>query len=357
LDLGGTTLTGMRPLCHERLKSFLGFEGPTERIHHGIDERILEWAGTDFRSVGAIVDLPSSHTRILSPVEHVDCWGVRRKVVGGEWQIVESPLRGAPQEALATYPWPEARVDEEQLLQWEAEARALERQGDYVVVAEHPVLGILELGCWLCGYDDFLERMAADQGFVQCFFDRILEIQLAVVEQYYSVLGPYIQLTTSGDDFGSQNGPFISPAMFDELVAPAFSARIERTKQVGRCLYWHHTCGSVFRLMESIIRCGVDILNPVQTSAAEMEPARLKTRFGSDLVFWGGVDVQGFLPRVGTDEVKEGIRELIRTLGKEGGYVMAPAHEMQDDIPPENIAVWVEEAKQGLSDEGYGVVQ
>ncbi|GBE27467.1 methylcobalamin:coenzyme M methyltransferase [bacterium BMS3Bbin03] len=342
IDIGGTSLTGMRPRCKVRLSQLLGFSENTAEDNTGIDEKILRWAGTDFRPVGAIVDLPSRHTRILSPRAAIDCWGVRREIVDGEWQITQSPLKGASLDDLKSFRWPEARVDEKQLEKWGNQAQKLREQNQYVVVAEHPVYGILELGCWMCGYGDFFLKLAADTDFVRFFFDKLLEIQLAVIEQYYSVLGSYADLTTSGDDFGSQNGPLISPAMFGELIVPYFSARIKRTKELAQCPYWHHTCGSVVKLLDQIIDCGVDILNPIQTSAADMEPKLLKDRFGDRIVFWGAVDVQQFLPRAAPEEVPEQIQDLIDVLGEKGGYVMAPAHEMQDDIPPENIAAWVD---------------
>jgi uroporphyrinogen decarboxylase len=275
----------------------------------------------------------------------VDCWGVRREAVGGEWQITKNPLRGATIQDLEAFPWPEPRVDERKLLQWESEAKALRAANRHVVIAEHPVFGILELGFWMCGYDDFCVRLAVEPDFVRRFFDKVLAIQLAVIDQYYSVLGPYIHLTTSGDDFGTQTGPFISPRMFKALIAPYFAARIARTKQLTGGYYWHHTCGSVLALLDAMIACGVDILNPVQVSAARMDPLSLKSAFGDQLTFWGAVDVQQLLPQATPEQVRFAVRSLIEVLGRDGGFVMAPAHEMQDDIPPENIVAWIEAAR------------
>jgi uroporphyrinogen decarboxylase len=349
LDIGGTSLTGMRPGCQERLRDLLGFTGQPASTWRGIDERLLEWAGADFRSVGAIASLPSPHTRTISPTARVDCWGIRRELVGGDWQITHHPLARATMDDLAAFPWPEPRVDEALLASWQAQAQRLRADGRYVVVGEHPVFGILELGCWMCGYDDFLMRMASDPDFVLRFFDRVFAIQMAVIEQYYAILGPCLDLTTSGDDFGGQNGPLISPRMFARFIAPYFTARIARTKQIAPCYFWHHSCGSVFDLLDQILACGVDILNPVQTSAARMAPEQLKAAFGERVVFWGGVDVQRFLPAAAPGEVGDRVRELARVLGQNGGYVMAPAHEMQDDIPPENIVAWVEAMRDGPS--------
>lgn len=342
LDIGGTPLTGMRPRCQERLLDLLGFPGSAVEFGQGVDERILRWAKADFRTVGNILPLPSKHARNISPESNVDCWGVRRDLVDGEMQITESPLRGVSVEDLRSYAWPEGRISDEVLDVLVAQAKELHSQGQYVVVAGHPVFGILELGCWMCGYEEFFIKLALDPDFVWTFFDIVLRIQLEVIDQYYAALGPWIDVTTSGDDFGSQNGPLVSPAMFNAFIAPYFSERIRRTKAVAKCYYWHHTCGSVFKLIDQIIACGVDILNPVQTSAAEMEPRALKERFGDRIVFWGGVDVQQFLPRATPEEVPGRIEELISTLGADGGYIMAPAHQIQDDVPAENIIAWVE---------------
>ena len=333
LDIGATSLTGIRSDCRKRLADLLGFT---------TDEQIREWAGTDFRAVGAIVDLPGTNARRISATARINCWGVRQEHIDGQWQITHNPLRGCSSDDLDSYPWPEARIDEDLLTRWEQEARVLREQDRYVIIAEHPVFGILELGAWMCGYDEFFLKMAMDPDFVIRFFDKVLAIQLAVIEPYYQVLGPYIDLTMSGDDFGAQNGPLISPEMFEELVAPRFTERIRRTKEIAGCYYWHHSCGSVTKLLDRIIDCGVDILNPVQTSAADMDPVLLKKRFGDRIVFWGGVDVQQFLPRATPEEVRVEIRSLLNAFGENGGYVMAPAHEIQNDVPPENIVAWVE---------------
>lgn len=340
IDIAATTLTSMSSGCQQALRAHLGLAGEPRLTNNHVDEAILEWAGTDFRSVGGILTLPGVHTRQISATESVDCWGVRRSKAGTYWDIVESPLRNASRADLKTFPWPQPRIDDALLARWQEQAKHLHREARHVVIAEHPVFGVLELGCWMCGYDEFLLKMAAEPDFVRAFFDKFFELQMALIEPYYKALGPYIDLTTSGDDFGMQLGPLVSPEMFGRLIAPYFRERIARTKALGVRYYWHHSCGSVAALLDQLIDCGVDILNPVQTSAANMDPATLKASFGDRIVFWGGVDVQQFLPKATPEEVRREVRRLIGTLGQDGGYVIAPAHNMQDDVPPENIVAW-----------------
>lgn len=351
-DIGATyPMTWMR--SQKELAEFLGLPGEPRPVGAwGFDERIMEWADTDFRGVGRIVDLPGPHAKTVSPTCSVDCWGIRNELVDGEWQITHNPLKGADEKDLADYIWPEPRVDEKVLEQWEAEAKKLHERKQHVILAEHPVLGIMELGCWMFGYEDYLYNMAAEPDMMRRFNDKVLEIQLAVIQQYYSVLGPYIDLTISGDDFGMQQSPIISPDMFGELIVPYFQERIRVTKEIANCIYWHHSCGSIFDLLGQIIDCGVQIINPVQTSAAKMDPDSLKKTFGDQIVFWGAMDVQQFLHRATPDEVRAKTRELVEVLGKDGGYVMAPAHEIGRDVPLENIVAWVEEMKALKKEEG-----
>jgi len=353
LDIGATyPMTGVR--SQRELAEFLGLPGKPRPVGAwGFDERIMEWAETDFRGVGRIVNLPSPHTKTISATKYVDCWGIQNELIADEWQITGNPLKGADEKDLAGFRWPEPRVDEVVLAKWADEARELRARGRHVVLAEHPVLGVMELGCWMFGYEDYLYNIAAEPDLIRRFNDKVLEIQLEIVRQYYSVLGPHIDLTISGDDFGMQQSPIISPEMFGKFIAPYFSERIRLTKEIAKCPYWHHSCGSIFDLLDQIIDCGVDIINPVQTSAAKMDPKSLKDVFGDRIVFWGAMDVQQVLRYATPDEIRARTRELVATLGKDGGYVMSSAHEISADVPLKNIVTWVEELKNMALKPGF----
>lgn len=186
--------------------------------------------------------------------------------------------------------------------------------GEYVICAEHPVYGVFELGCWMCGFEDFLVKVIADPDFVKKLFDKILKYQRRVIELYYGAVGPYIHYTSSGDDFATQESMFLSLDCFRELVKPCFKERVAYTKRFTDAKFLHHSCGNVSALIPDLVDCGVEILNPIQPCAPEMAPEALKARYGSQVVFHGGCDTQKLLP-FGTEEsIRQGVRALIEAM-------------------------------------------
>ncbi len=347
LDLAGTALTGAAPEVATGLARLLGLSGEPPAHYRPFDERILEILDIDFRHVGDLIG-NSSKELPGQPGRHVDAWGVVRAWTGQYSDIVYSPLRGATLEDLSSYPWPNPAqmIDERKLDAYRQEARRLWEETEYVVVAEHPVFGVFELACWMCGFDDLLWRLASDRPFVHALFGKLLELQKAFIAPYYQAVGPYVHLTTSGDDFGTQNGPFMSPQMFRELVVPYFAERIAYTREFTSAYYWHHTCGSVFDLVPDLIDAGVEILNPIQPGARKMEPDRLKSAFGDRLCFHGGFDTQQVL-RLGTaEEIEAEVKRVMDSLKPNGGFTFSAAHNLQADVPPENVLTMFRAAKR-----------
>lgn len=335
MDLGSTDMTGIdgNP---RRLAPLLGV--PDRLGPEDADEAVLRALDTDIRGVGGVLSPPGELARKVSATEWTDCWGIGYRWNGRHYEAVGRPLAGATTADLERYPWPNPdRIDPGVYEQLRETARRLYEETPYVVCARHPVLGVFELGCWMCGFDDFLYRMAAEPEFVHRFFQIVLAYQKRVIAAYYGAVGAYVHFTTSGDDFGTQMGPFLSPAMFRQMIRPYLEERIDCTRRFTDAAFFHHTCGSVFALIPDLIAAGVDILNPVQPNAAGMEPERLKTVFGDRLTFYGGVDTQHLLPRGAPEEVAANVRWLIEVLGANGGYILSAAHTLQEDVPPENV--------------------
>lgn len=175
-------------------------------------------------------------------------------------------------------------------------------------------------------------------------FERQTEINLANLQKIHQAVGERpMAAYLSGTDFGAQNGPFISPRIYRDLFLPFH-------KQVNDWVHQHtswktfiHSCGSVWALIEDFIAAGFDILNPVQTSAADMDPVELKKKFGERITFWGGgVDTQRTLPFGTPEDVRREVRERIRAFGPGGGFVFNAVHNIQALVPVENVLAMYE---------------
>ncbi|MFZ2657840.1 MAG: uroporphyrinogen decarboxylase family protein [Victivallales bacterium] len=348
-DLGATAHTTIASQGAKlKFQRFLGIQpvGCGNDWYH-LDESILRHFDIDFRAVGNLLEPHGGVAKKISDTENVDSWGIRRVFTGLYWDIVEPPLKGAAIEDLEKYPWPRVEnISRKEIDAYRREAKRLYEETPYVVCALHPVLGVLELGCWMCGFDDFMLKMAMEPDFVRRFFDIILDYQKKTIEIYYGAIGEFIHVTTSGDDFGTQNGPFISPDMFSQLVAPYYKERIAHTRRYTKAKYFHHTCGAVFPIVPHLIDAGVDILNPIQPGAKDMEPAKLKAAYGGQLTFWGGIDTQHVLPEGMPEDVEREVFHVLDAMGGNGGYVLAPAHNIQVDVPPRNIAAIYEAGRK-----------
>ena len=342
-DLYGSpqTMIDSRRVVAE-MKKMLGIEG--EYSGPGfIDEGILEKLDIDTRMTGGMPAPPNEalwHWKHMDYKNryHVDIWGIGSAIEATNREAIKRPFCDMPLEEIKTFPFPKASdIDKTVFERYRNHAKNLYENTDYAVVAQHPCFGVFEIGCWMFGFDDFLYRLAAEPETVHWFFGKILEYQKDVIKLYYGAVGEFIHCTTSGDDFGTQRGPFMSAAMFDALIAPYMKERIRYTKTFTNAFFQHHTCGAVFRLIPSLIECGVDILNPIQPNAFEMEPERLKKEYGGQISFWGGIDTQELLVNGKPEQVKKEVERILSVFGNDGGYILSPAHCIQDDVPAENV--------------------
>jgi len=170
-------------------------------------------------------------------------------------------------------------------------------------------------------------------------FEKQCEIGLANIEKLAPVLGDKVQVVfVSGSDFGTQRGPFISPQAYRDLYKPFQKAINDKIHELTNWKIFVHSCGSIYQLIPDMIEAGFDILNPVQCSAADMDPVRLKNEFGGALVFWGGgVDTQQTLPFGNPQEVYDQVRRRIGIFSENSGFVFNSIHNIQSNVPTENI--------------------
>ena len=179
-------------------------------------------------------------------------------------------------------------------------------------------------------------------------FERQCEIGLANLERIHQVVGERVEaVMVTGTDFGTQNGPFISPRSYRSLFMPFHKAVNDWIHRNTAWKTFIHSCGSVAALIPDFIEAGFDILNPVQTSATGMEAAGLKARFGDQLVFWGGgIDTQHTLPFGTPDAIRTQVRERMQVFGQGGGFVFNTIHNVQSRVPVENLLALYEAIKE-----------
>jgi len=344
-DLCGSPQTAVDDQAvRDRLARLLDIAGEKQGLFN-IDERILAALDIDTRLVGGMPTPTTCHCRREHEIFY-DNWGIGRRMCNGHMEICHNPLKDAGIDEVMAYEFPNpANVDMHRVRLWARQAEYLHTHTDYAVIAEHPVLGVFELGCWMFGFDDYLYRLAGEPEAVHAFSGRVLAYQKEIIRKYYGALGRWVDCTTSGDDFGTQAGPFMSTAMFDGMVRPYLRERVAYTRQFTDAFYKHHTCGSVHNLIPSLIGCGVDILNPIQPGAYKMEPERLKADFGGRIAFWGGIDTQHLLPEGTAEQVKDEVKWVLSIMGSTG-YILSPAHTIQCDVPAENVIAIYEGARE-----------
>jgi uroporphyrinogen decarboxylase len=149
------------------------------------------------------------------------------------------------------------------------------------------------------------------------------------------------------DDLGTQVGGLFSPSVYRRFFKPRLAEIIAFVKRRTRARVFFHSCGAVYPFIPDLIEMGVDILNPVQVSAAGMgDTAKLKSEFGSELTFWGAIDTQRVLPFGRPEEVRDEVRRRLDDLAPGGGYVMATVHNIQDGVPPENVLAMLDALRE-----------
>jgi uroporphyrinogen decarboxylase len=276
-----------------------------------------------------------------------DVWGVRRKSVpheGGAYdEIVAQPLTGVQDASeLAHYPWPQPEW-------WDADGlaeqiEALDADTPYAIALGEfgDPGGMFEIAWYMRGMERFFMDLIEQPDIAYEIMRRVTDFFMGKLERVMAAAGDRIDLIWTSDDIAHQRGLLMSQPMWRELIAPHHERLNWRTHELGAQVMYH-CCGAVRPLIPDLIRIGVDVLDVLQFSAKGMDPNEIKASFGGQLSFHGGIDVQTTLPFCTEDEIRQVTRERIEVLGRGGGYILAPTHNVQADTPPQNVtAVYAE---------------
>lgn len=285
-----------------------------------------------------------------------DEWGVgyRRVETSPGVYLLEassSPFAGLhPTEIdLDAYPWPDPH-DPGRTAGLAEHARGLYEGTDLALMGRFGGT-IMEQAAFLRGYQDWLMDLALYPDFARALMERIADIQIALDEAGLRAAGPMLSIfKLSGEDLGMQDRPLFSPQMWRGLLRPILARRWRAARAVLDEVAPHvklmlHSDGAIRSFLPDLIEDGIDIIDPVQVSCVGMEPAGLKQDFGGRLAFHGGVDTQHVLPFGTPGEVRAHVRAVIEALGMGGGLILAPVHNVQADVPPDNLIALFDEAR------------
>ena len=339
--------------AHESLCRELGIEDPSEDISARMlnivypDPRIRACCCGDLRFVAPGAATHGQGDVDLDTETYRDEWNLTRRLSAGGlyYDFIDPPLGACAslEECLRVLRVPQgcrARVRgmREQANQY--------REQGYAVGA-WCFAGIFEMVFWLRGYRqaylDFGERPALVEGLM----DALLEVQLEFWQAILDEMDDLLDVALLTEDLGTQTSLMISPTRFRESVKPRIGELIRAIMDDSpetRVLL--HSDGAVFPLIGDFIDMGVDILNPIQPGATGMEPRRIKAEFGHDLSFHGGIDIQSVLRCERPPSLRASIHQIIDILGRGGGYVVAPAHCVQPDVPPRNVLAMIDAVRE-----------
>ncbi|MFQ5835214.1 MAG: uroporphyrinogen decarboxylase family protein, partial [bacterium] len=312
----------------------------------GVDIRYVKpsYTGSDFKE-----QPDGSLHRKLSNGTFVDIWGVKRKKVdwgrGSYLEVIESPLRDANNvKEIEDNTWPSVETFDYQSI-----SRQCSKYKDLAIILTGDRLttraSVFKLAMYLRGMDKFLMDLVLSPKLVEALVAKLLKFHLEHNRRIFQAAAKEIDIFMLGDDFGSENGLLISLPMFRRFFKPALRCLIDLAKKFNLKTMLH-SCGGIRELIPDFIEIGLDILNPIQIQAKGMDPEDLKREFGHDICFHGSIDVQKELPFRSPDEIRKIVRSRIKILGKSGGFILAPSHNLQPDIPIDNIVAMYETKRE-----------
>jgi uroporphyrinogen decarboxylase len=195
------------------------------------------------------------------------------------------------------------------------------------------------------GFQDWYMDVAANPGIFEALLDACLEVNLAVTQEVLGAVGREVDVVMTADDLGTQTALQCSPRHYRKHIKPRHARFFDAIHSATDAKLLFHTCGAVRPIIGDLIDIGVDVLNPIQPRAANMDPGEIKREFGHRVVFWGCIDIQQVLPFGSVDDVYAEVQQRFEQLGQGGGWVLCPAHNIQPEVPPQNIVALYQAGK------------
>jgi uroporphyrinogen decarboxylase len=360
-DLGSTNITGININAYNSYLDFKGWRAmdsspiilDTVQQLAAMPDNVLTKLGVDTR--GLFIVPPAGFQPEQTDNERykafTDNWGITwqmPKENGRYYDMCAHPLAGDIEPAdLKQFHWPDP-LDDSILTDIPARIAALEKQGTYGLVLNGFTSGILEMGLRLRGFEQFFMDLYINPVLAEALLDKLVELKCAYWEKALDLFGSKVLVAVEADDLGTQNSQLISPELYRRIFKPKHKKIFSVIKsKAPHVKVFFHTCGAVRPLIPDLIEAGIDILNPVQVAAKDMETKALKKDFGDCITFWGGaVDTQKTLPLGTPAQVKDEVKRRIDDLAPSGGFVFNAIHNIQADVPPANMEAMLEALNQ-----------
>ncbi len=344
LDVGGGQSTSLVVEAYENLSQHTA--QPTGELRYlsyafrvaRLDEATLVRLGSDVRPV--TLRAPKNWSPPPSePGTFVDELGIKwrqaRNASGFYWEQATYPLANASIQDIETYPWPDP-ADPGRYEGLEEEVNYLYQQTPYALLGDCGYKNHWEPIFLLLGLERALLALAAEPDLIVALMEKLSALNAAVTRRFLEITGPYLTAVRTSDDLATQASLMMSPATYRRLIKPYHKRYFSLIKQYTDATVFFHSCGNIVSLLDDLIEAGVEALNPVQVAAFH-DPGGVKASYGDRLSFWGGIDTQWVLPNGTPEQVREEVKLRIGQFGRGGGFVAASVHNIQADVPPENI--------------------
>ena len=358
LVIGVSNATGIKMKPYKGIKNIAGLHAPDDYIYDWpelgtaqIDEETMRRLRSDVRGV---LDLEPEEVRKRNRErdphsDYIDSWGSGQTEIGeDDWFPSVHPLPDARTTAdLDSYKgWPDMG-DPTRIAHVRDRARRLAEENQYAILATPWLLFPFERAHAMQGMETFLMNMVSDPDFARALMEKIAVYCKQLMGRFLEELGDNVDIIKIGDDLGTQESLMISPKMYREILKPIHADFISYIKARTKAKILFHTDGDVAPLIDDFVEIGVDILNPIQTSAGSMSDLpSLKKRHGKNIVFCGGVDTHRILPFGSPEEVRQEVKRVIDILGPGGGCMIGPVHTVMNDVPPENVLAMVDAVEE-----------
>jgi len=368
VDLGGMFSTGIMGIAYNKLKAYLGVKGGRTRMYD-LGQQLAEPEVEVLKIIGAdvlpvLIEYPKRWKKSVlpdgSPCEvpyyfNPEVLPDGSKVLrdykgriiakmpknGYYYDSVYHPLEKARTiediEEYDFYKPVNKEIMQEIIRDLHERAKYLYENTDYALML-NGAGSIYETAQGLLGWQNFMVKLIRNPEFIATLLDKIVEANIKRLEKILPAVNGYVQIVQVGDDLGMQNGPQISPKLYRNLIKPRHKKLYRYIKTHIDAYLFIHTCGSVYHFIPDFIEMGIDILNPVQVSAKNMDTKKLKEEFGDKITFWGGgCDTQRVLPFGTPRDVEKEVKRRIEDLAPGGGFVFTQVHNIQAGVPPENV--------------------